>query len=124
MRGIFPSPYRKDAPDHSAFRDEWFSKYPGPVYNMEKNVEILLKYYDYPRSIRRSIHSTNLIERMNTEIRGRIRIIDSLPLEESSMKIIYLSVAEINDKWSLRPLKGFYKRMDKIKEMFQKRYPL
>ena len=61
---------------------------------------------------------------MNTEIRGRIRIIDSLPLEESSMKIIYLSVAEINDKWSLRPLKGFYKRMDKIKEMFQKRYPL
>ena len=38
------------------------------------------------------IHSTNLIERMNKEIRRRINIIDSLPSEESAMKIIYLRV--------------------------------
>jgi transposase-like protein len=30
-----------------------------------------------------------------------IKIIDSMPSEESAMKIIYLRAAEINDKWSM-----------------------
>ena len=80
-------------------------------------------YHDYPESIRRSIHSTNLIERMNKEIRRRIKIIDSMPSEESAMKIIYLRAAEINDKWSMRSLRGYYKCIDEIREMFQDRYP-
>ena len=42
-------------------------EYPRPLYNMEKNLNVLLRYHDYPESIRRSIHSTNLIERMNKE---------------------------------------------------------
>ena len=91
---------------------------------MEKNLSILLKYHDYPESIRGSIHSTNLIERMNKEIRRRIKIVDSLPSEESAMKIIYLRSTEINEQWSLRSLRGFHKCKDEIREMFQKRYPL
>lgn len=91
---------------------------------MEKNLGILLRYYDYPESIRRSIHSTNLIERMNKEIRRRIKIIDSLPTEERAMKVIYLRVVEINGAWSQRRLRGFDKCRDQIREMFQKRYPL
>ena len=84
---------------------------------------ILLQYYDYPEPIRRSKHSTNLIERMNKGIRRRINIIGSLPSEESAMKIIYLRVAEIDERWSQRMLRGFYKCIDGMKEMFQERYP-
>ena len=124
LKGIFPSRTREDDLNQfTEFKSKWSSKYPRPVYNMEKNLSILLKYYDYPESIRRSIHSSNLIERMNKEIRGRIKIIDSLPTEESAMKIIYIRSAEINEKWSLRSLRGFYKCMDEIREMFQERYP-
>ena len=83
----------------------------------------MLKYYDYPESIRRSIHSINLIECMNKEIRRRIKIIDSLPSEESAMKIIYLRVAEIDERLSQRMLRGYYKCQDEIREMFQERYP-
>ncbi len=79
---------------------------------MEKNLGILLKYCDYPESIGRSIHSTNLIERMSKEIMKRIKIVDSMPSEESAMNIIYLRSAEINEKWPLRSLKGFYKCQD------------
>ena len=35
-----------------------------------------------------------------------------------------LRAAEIDEKWSLRSLRGFYKCMDEIREMFQERYPL
>ena len=90
---------------------------------MEKNLSILLKYYDYPERISRSIHSTNLIERMNKDIRRRIKIIYSLPSEESAMKFIYLRAADINERWSQRMLRGFYKSMGGIREMFQERYP-
>lgn len=111
LRGIFLSRTREEALDQfTEFKNKWSSRYPRPVYNMEKNLGILLRYYDYPEPIRRSIHSTNLIERMNKEIRRRI-------------KIIYLRVAEINERWSQRSLRGFYKCMDEIREMFQKRYP-
>lgn len=124
-KGIFLCRTREEALNKfTVFKDKWSSRYPRPVYNMEKNLSILLKYHDYPESIRRSIHSTNLIVRMNKEIRRRIKIIDSLPSEESAMKIIYLRVAEINEAWSQRSLGGFYKCMDEIREMFQERYPL
>ena len=109
LKGIFLSRTREEALNQfTVFRNKWSSKYPKPVHNMEKSRGILLKYHDYPESIRRSIHSTNLIERMNKEIRRRIKIIDSLPSEESAMKMIYLRSAEINEQWSLRSLRGFY----------------
>ena len=57
LKVIFLSRSREDALDQfNAFKDKWSSKYPRPVYNMEKNLSILLKYYDYPEPIRRSIH--------------------------------------------------------------------
>lgn len=106
LKKIFLSRTREEALNQfTEFRNKWSSRYPRPVYIMEKNLGILLRYYDYPESIRRSIHSSNLIERMNKENRRRIKIIDSLPSEESAMKIIYLRVAEINEKWSLRSLR-------------------
>jgi len=90
LKEIFLSRTREEALNQfNEFKDKWSSKDPRPLYNMEKNLSILFRYYDYPDPIRRSIHSTNLIERMNKEIRRRIKIIDSLPSEDSAMKIIH-----------------------------------
>ena len=90
----------------------------------------LFTYFQYPKSItkyitksiRRSIHS-NIVEIMNKEIMRRRKTIDSLPTEESSMKIIYLRVSELNEKWSHRVLNGYFKCKDELMEMFSKRYP-
>ena len=61
------------------------------------------------------MHSTNLIERINKEIQRRIKIIDSLPSEESELKIIYLEEADVNKAWSQKMTSVFYKRMDETK---------
>ena len=80
LKQIFLSRSRKKAIKRfREFNDRWSEMYPRPLYNMEKNLGSLLKYYKYPEPIRRSIYSTNLIERMNKEIRRRIKIIDFLP---------------------------------------------
>jgi len=108
------------------FKSIWEGKYPKQVYNLERKLNYLFTYFQYPKSItksiRRSIHS-NIIEIMNKEIRRRIKTIDSLPTEESAMKIIYLRVAELNEKWSHRVIKGYFKCKDELMEMFSKRYP-
>ena len=59
---------------------------------------------------------------MNKEIRRRIKV-DELPSESAAMKIIYLRVAELNEKWSNRVIKRYYKCKDQITDMFRERYP-
>ena len=94
-----------------------------PVYNLERKLGYLFTYFQYPDSIRRSLHSSNIIERMNKEIRRRIKVIDALPSESEAMKIIYLRVAELNEKWPHRVVKRYYKCKDQITDRFRERHP-
>ncbi|MCY0852411.1 MAG: transposase [Thermoplasma acidophilum] len=79
LKGIFLSGSKEEAIKRfDEFKSKWSSKHPKAVYSMEKNLTSLLKYYEYPESVRRSIHSMNIIEKMKMKICGRIKIIDSL----------------------------------------------
>ena len=60
---------------------------------------------------------------MNRDVRRRIKVIDSLPTEDSALKIVYLRVAELNEKWSHRVLNGYFKCRDELNSMFSTRYP-
>ena len=89
---------------------------------MERKLGYLFTYFQDTESITRSLHSLNIIERMNKEIRRRIKVIDALP-SKSSVKIIYLRVAELNERWSNRLIKGYYKCKNEITDMFMEKYP-
>jgi len=97
------------------------NEYPEQVHNLERKLNYLFTYFQHLEPIRRSIHS-NIIEIMNKEIRRRIKVIDSQPIEESALKIIYLRVVKLNEKLSHRVLNRKYK--DELTEMFSKRYSL
>ena len=99
-------------------------RYPNLIYNTEIKLGQLLRFYDYPSKIRNSLNSTNEIERLNEEIRRRIKVVSSFPDEDSAMKIFYLKSIEFNSKHAFRKINGYYKCNDEIKEMFNKRYPL
>ena len=60
--------------------------YPNVIYNTERKPGQLLRFYDYPSKIRNSLKSTNEIERLNEEIRRRIKVVSSFPDEDSAMK--------------------------------------
>ena len=110
LKAIFLSDTKDSAIERfNRLKDKWSSKYPRPVYNLEKKLGYLFTYFQYPDSVKRSLHSSNIIERKNKEIRRRIKVIDALPSESAAMKIIYLRVAELNEKWSNRVIKGYYK---------------
>ena len=106
------------------FKNKWNSRYPNVIYNTEIKLGSLLRFYDYPLKIKNSLKSTNIIERMNEEIRRRIKTVSSFPDEDSAMKIFYLKSVKFKSKHAFRKMNGYYKCNDEIKEMFNKRYPL
>jgi putative transposase len=124
LKRIFTSETKEDALLRlKEFKGKWDKKYPRPISTWRTRPTTCFTYYGYPQSIRRSIHSNNIIERMNKEIRRRIKIIDSLPTEDSALKIVYLRTAELNEKYSNRVMNGYFKCRDKLKSMFSSRYP-
>ena len=66
LKGIFTSDTKDPAINKfNPFKDKQSSKYSKPVYNLEKKFGFLFTYFQHPDSIRRSLHSSNIIERMN-----------------------------------------------------------
>ena len=66
LKGIFTSDTKDPAINKfNHFKDKQSSKYSKPVYNLEKKFGFLFTYFQHPDSIRRSLHSSNIIERMN-----------------------------------------------------------
>jgi len=75
LKQIFLSEDREEAIKRfNEFKSIWENKYPKQVYNLERKLNYLFTYFQYPKPIRRSIHS-NIIEIMNKEIRRRIKTI-------------------------------------------------
>ena len=105
-------------------KDKWEKKYPNAIYNTERKLGQLLRFYDYPSKIRNSLKSTNEIERLNEEIRRRVKVVSSFPDEDSAMKMFYLKSIEFNSRHAFRKMNGYIKCHDEIGEMFNKRYPL
>ena len=82
----------------------------------------LFTYYKYPVSMRKSIYTTNWIERFNKEVRRLIKTKDSLPTEDACSKLVYYKVSAYNESWSTRKLKGFACSYDVLQDMFTERY--
>ena len=97
-------------------KNKWENKYPNIIYNTEIKLGELLRFYDYPSRIRNSLKSTNIIERMNGEIRRRIKTVSSFPDEDSAMKIFYLKSIEFNSRHAFRKMNGYYKCHDRLRK--------
>ena len=105
-------------------KNKWENKYPNVIYNTERKLGQLLRFYDYPSKIRNSLKSTNEIEMLNGEIRRRVKVISSFPDEDFAMKMFYLKSIEFNSRHAFRKVNGYIKCNDEIGEMFNRRYPL
>lgn len=89
------------------FKKLWMRKYPDVVKMLEKDLPYLLNFYHAPLPARKSLYTTNLLERAIKEFKRRIKIIDSLPSPEALEKLIFLRVVEFNQARSTRRIPGF-----------------
>ena len=89
-----------------AFKHKW-RKYPEVVKSWEENFNILTTFMEYPERIKPYIYTTNMLERLMKELKRRIKVIEVFSTPESAYKIIYLVLAEMNEKYKKTRLIGF-----------------
>ena len=57
--------------------------------------------FDYPSEIRKAIYTTNAIESLNSVIRCAVVRRKLFPIDESAMKVIYLTISQAAKKWNM-----------------------
>ena len=67
----------------------------------------LLTYFDYPKEVRHSIYSTNLIEGFNKQLKKKFKLKEQFPTETSMEKYLVSQFNQYNEKFMNRIHKGF-----------------
>jgi transposase-like protein len=106
------------------FKDRWRKQYPKEVAAWENQLPTLLTFYKYPQLTWPAIYTSNPIERMNKELRKRLKPMNSLTNIEAAEKIIYLQATDYNEKWCGRAIRGFVDVDTKaaFEKMYNERY--
>ena len=77
--------YSKSAPDLSVW--------------MESNIPEGLTVFELPPSHRRRLRTTNMLERLNQEIKRRTRVATLFPNEASLLRLVSAVLTETSDEW-------------------------
>ena len=85
--------------DLAAWLLRWQEKYPRPCSWVEENIEETLTFYRLPREHHKHLKSTNMLERLNQEIKRRTQVIRIFPNEESALRLIRALAVEIHEDW-------------------------
>jgi transposase-like protein len=59
-------------------------------------------FLTFPKTHRRKIHSTNILERFNKEIKRRTKVIGAFPNDGSVLRLLVPLAIETNAKWLTR----------------------
>lgn len=85
--------------DLAAWIAKWSAKYPKLVDWVEENIGETLTFYRLPRAHHKHLKSTNMLERLNEEIRRRTRVVRIFPNAESCLRLVRALCVETHETW-------------------------
>ena len=85
--------------DLAAWLAKWQSRYPKLCDWVEENIEETLTYYRLPHQHHKHMKSTNMLERINEEIKRRTRVIRIFPNEASCLRLVRALTVETHENW-------------------------
>jgi transposase-like protein len=85
--------------DLAAWIGKWSGKYPKLVDWAESNIAETLTFYRLPRAHHKHLKSTNMLERLNEEIKRRTRVVRIFPNTESCLRLIRALCVETHETW-------------------------
>ncbi|WP_396427231.1 transposase [Lancefieldella rimae] len=71
-----------------SFIEKYQKRFPEAIHCLEDGLEDLLTFYTYPEPDHRKISSSNMIERLNREIRRRTHAVGVFPNEASYIRLV------------------------------------
>ncbi len=85
--------------DLGGWLERWSSKYPKLCLWVEETIEETLCFYRLPRQHHKHLKSTNMLERINQEIKRRTHVIRIFPNRESCLRLVRALCVEIHEEW-------------------------
>ena len=99
--------------DLGAWLNRWEDRYGKLCSWVEENIEQTLTFYHWPRAHHKHLKSTNMLERINQEIKRRTHVVRIFPNEASCLRLVRALTIEIHEDWIEQHR---YLNMDLLKE--------
>lgn len=99
--------------DLAAWLGKWQGRYPKLCAWVEDNVAETLSYYRLPLAHHKHMKSTNMLERLNQEIKRRTHVVRIFPNAESCLRLVRALCVETHEDW-LEATR--YLNMEELKE--------
>ena len=80
--------------------DEYGNRFPRAIATLEEGLEDALQYLSFSCFDHRKISSTNILERLNREIRRRSRVVGIFPGMDSYLRLVTSYLIEYAEDWS------------------------
>jgi putative transposase len=85
--------------DLAGWLKRWQGKYPKLCVWVEDNIEETLSFYGLPHGHHKHLKSTNMLERLNEEIKRRTRVVRIFPNEQSCLRLVRALAVETHENW-------------------------
>jgi putative transposase len=85
--------------DLATWLARWAGKYPRLTAWVEENLEETLSFYRFPRQHHKHLKSTNMLERLNEEIKRRTLVVRIFPNAQSCLRLIRALAVETHENW-------------------------
>jgi putative transposase len=85
--------------DLAAWIAKWGARYPKLVGWVEETIEETLPFYRLPRQHHKHLKSTNMLERLNEEIRRRTHVVRIFPNRDACLRLVRALAVETHENW-------------------------
>ncbi|MFC1617558.1 IS256 family transposase [Candidatus Margulisiibacteriota bacterium] len=100
IRDILQAPDQESAQFHlDRFVKLWEKKEPKLVEWAEDNIPEGFNVFNLPKHLRKQLRTSNLIERMNQELKRRSRVVRIFPNEAACLRLLSAVALEIHEDW-------------------------
>ncbi len=73
--------------------------YRKPANTIERFLPGLISYTAFPKEHWKRIRTTNMLERVNRELKRRTRVVGVFPNDESLLRLVGSILMDINEEW-------------------------
>lgn len=99
-----------------AWLERWAAKYPRLCAWVEEGIEETWTFYRQPREHHKHIKSTNMLERLNQELKRRTHVVRIFPNDASCLRLIRALASEQHEEWLDGPV---YLDMQPLRELLK-----
>ena len=85
--------------DLSAWLAKWSARYPRLCTWVEDNIEETFTFYRWPLTHHKHLKSTNMLERINEELKRRSHVVRIFPNPASCLRLMRALAVEIHEDW-------------------------